>query len=973
MYACILSDKEFLTLANQDHSQFADLLKNSEDNLFSLLSLFKETLVFIFDSRGRFTFGHSDSKSRLHTDPDHFLGKTVKEVMPDHVIEPFQQAFEINRKGKVAEFEYWMDMITHIGWFSATCSPIFREGVFEGTMAIVRDVTKEKTALESLRASEENFRTLVEMATMGIVIICEGIVVYTNPVTAEISGFSPSELIDQDFLDFIAPSERERVFSFHTKRLKGMDVPDVYELKMLRKNGNLIDVEVIAREITYKGKQSVQVLMQDITARKKSERELLSIQETLQEKVTDRTRELEQYRKHLEEIVEERTSRLRDTISLLRTEIEERMLAEERVEHLNQILKAIRNINQLITNETNVQKLINGACRNLVETRGYKDAWIFLVNSNGTFLTASEARYGEDLRPLMSHIFKGKYTPCLEKSLQAEGSWISDSTRSVCDQCPLRPNSDEPRRVMSCRLECHDRIYGVLTVTSLGEHAPDDEEISLFKEVCDDIAFALDSIEQQTGRKQAATALAESQNRYESLFENATAAILFLEEDKILECNSKCAEIFGATKNQLIGKTPYELSPPQQPNGKTSKEAAMEHISMAFQSGPQYFRWIHRKIDGELFPAEVGLNAIVINGRNYVQAVLMDTTSRENAENALRESEKSYRTLYNNVPVGLFRSDSTGRGKLIEVNPTMASMFGYDSPAALLNMESEKLFGARSSREQFIKAIMESGVLRDFITQMRRADGSEFWASISARSFNPANSNSVVIDGIIKDVSDTRQHENSLRESVESLQKAIEGTVSAMSLLVEMKDPYTSGHQKGVAHLACGIGREMGLDNNSIDCIRIASTLHDLGKLSIPTEILSKPGPLSEYEVEFLKTHPQAGYDILESIEFPWPIAKVILQHHERMDGSGYPSGLKGDEIMVEARIIAVADVVEATASRRPYRASKGTEVALEVIEDGAGTLFDPSVVRACISLFHEREFALLDHDSLTVGADFAI
>lgn len=958
---------------NEGHSQFADLLMNSEDNLFSLLSLFKDTLIFIFDSQGRFTFGHTDSRSRLHTDPDHFIGKTVAEVMPEHVIEPFQKAFEKNREGKVAEFSYWMDLITHIGWFSATCTPIFRKGVFEGSMAIVRDVTNEKTAEEALKTSEQNYRTLVEMAAMGIVIISEGKIVYSNPVTSEISGFRTEEIEGHSFLDFIAPSERDRVSQIHEDRLTGEDVPGMYELKMLRKNGKLIDIEVSAKLITYQGQRSVQVLLQNISTRKKAERELITIQGTLQEKVSERTRELEKYRVHLEEIVEERTSRLRDTINLLRTEIEERMQAEERVEHLNLILRAIRDINQLITNETDVQKLINGACDRLVETRGYKDAWIFLLNTDGSFRTASEAKYGEDLEPLMDHILQGQYTPCLKRSLEVSGSWISDETRSICDTCLLKPDSDEPRRIMACRLECHDRIYGVLTVTSLGEYSPDSEETDLFKEVCDDIAFALDSIEQEKARKKAAIALAESQDRYETLFENATAAILFLDGDTILECNTKCAEIFGGSKEEVVGRTPYDLSPEKQPNGMLSKDYALEHITAAIEKGPQYFRWIHKKQNGIEFPAEVGLNAVVINGKNYIQAVLKDITTRENAEKALIESESNYRTLYSNVPVGLFRSDSSGKGRLQEANPTMALLFGFSTPEEILKIHSEDLFADKGDRKRMLQAIKEYGVVRDFTVKMQRSDGSHFWASISARSFTSGKENQTYIDGILKDISETRLYEDNLRDSVESLKNAIEGTVSAMSLLVEMKDPYTSGHQKGVAHLACAIAEEMGLEENSIDCIRIASTLHDLGKLSIPTEILSKPGPLSEYEVDFLKNHPKAAYDILETIEFPWPIADVILQHHERMDGSGYPYGLKGDSISIEARIIAVSDVVEATASRRPYRASKGTEVALDAIQDGAGTIFDINVVDACMRLFHEKGFALLDHDRQLIGADFAI
>ncbi len=958
---------------NEVHSKFADLLKNSDDSLFSLLSLFKDTLIFILDSSGRFTFGHSDSNSRLHTAPGNFLGKTVPEVLPEHISIQFEKAFEMNREGEVTEIHYWMDMVTHIGWFSASCTPIFRNGVFEGTIAIVRDVTREKEASEALKTSEENYRTLVETAAMAIVIIENNRVVYTNPVTTEISGYTVEELIGQDFLDFIAPSERERVSEIHTRRLEGLDAPEVYELKMLKKSGKLIDVEISAKTITFQGKPSTQVIMQDITLRKQAERELLSIQETLREKVAERTRELERYRAHLEEIVDERTGRLHDTISLLQTEIDERMQAEERIEHLNLILKAIRNINQLITSETDPERLIWGACRSLVETRGYKDAWIVLLNRDGSFLTASEARYGEDLKPLEEYIVSGETTPCMDRSLKGGDSWISDEARSVCVQCPLKQDTSESRRIMGCRLECRGRVYGVLTVTSLGENPPDTEEVTLFKEVCDDIAFALDSLEQEKAKEQATRALAESQNRYETLFENATAAIMFLDGEAIIECNSICAEMFGASPDEMAGLSPWEISPPRQPDGRSSEEAARKYVTSAIRSGPQYFRWIHKRKNGESFPAEVGLNAVSINGKDYIQAVLMDITTRENAENALRESERNYRTLYTNVPVGLFRSRSTDRGTLVEANPTMAAMFGFASPDELIKIHTEELFASVEDRKKYLEIIREKHLVRDFSVEMKRRDDSRFWASISARSFSSADNGEMLVDGIIKDISETIRYENNLKKSVESLQKAIDGTVSAMSLLVEMKDPYTSGHQRGVSHLARSIAVEMGLSQERIDCIRIASTLHDLGKLSIPTEILSKPGPLSEYEVSFLKTHPKAGYDILGAIEFPWPIADVILQHHERLDGSGYPYGLRENEIMLEARILAVADVVEATASRRPYRASRGVEVAMEAIKNGSGTLFDPDVVKACLSLFTEHGYALIDHDSQIVDPDFAI
>ncbi len=180
----------------------------------------------------------------------------------------------------------------------------------------------------------------------------------------------------------------------------------------------------------------------------------------------------------------------------------------------------------------------------------------------------------------------------------------------------------------------------------------------------------------------------------------------------------------------------------------------------------------------------------------------------------------------------------------------------------------------------------------------------------------------------------------------------------AIAGIVEMRDPYTAGHQARVANLASAIARQMGFSDERVQAIHLASIVHDLGKIKIPAEILSKPGKLSDIEYQFIQTHAQAGYDILKDISFPWPIAQMALQHHERVDGTGYPQGLTGDAFMLEARILGVADVVEAMSSHRPYRAALGTEAALAEITQHRGIYFDPQVVDACLILFREKGFA---------------
>lgn len=210
---------------------------------------------------------------------------------------------------------------------------------------------------------------------------------------------------------------------------------------------------------------------------------------------------------------------------------------------------------------------------------------------------------------------------------------------------------------------------------------------------------------------------------------------------------------------------------------------------------------------------------------------------------------------------------------------------------------------------------------------------------------------------------DHRMYRHTLEEKVAErtakLQKALAGIVHAMSLTVEKRDPYTAGHQHRVACLAAAIGQEMHLPADQIEGIRMAGMIHDLGKIAIPAEILSKPSRLTPIEFALIQIHPRVGYDIVADIDFPWPIARMILEHHERLDGSGYPQGLSREGILPESAILAVADVVEAMSTHRPYRPALGVETALAEITDRRAVLYDPDVVDACLRLFREKGFSL--------------
>jgi putative nucleotidyltransferase with HDIG domain len=212
---------------------------------------------------------------------------------------------------------------------------------------------------------------------------------------------------------------------------------------------------------------------------------------------------------------------------------------------------------------------------------------------------------------------------------------------------------------------------------------------------------------------------------------------------------------------------------------------------------------------------------------------------------------------------------------------------------------------------------------------------------------------------IARDVSEQKRARQELSQSLEHIKLTLEAAVTAIAAAMEKRDPYTAGHQARVARLACAIAERMGLPGEQLEAIRVAGVLHDIGKASIPSEILSKPGPLTELEMGMIKEHPGIAYEILKGIPFAGPVAEIVHQHHERMDGSGYPLGISGDGIRLEARILGVADVVEAMASHRPFRPALGVPAALEEISKHRGILYDPAVADACLELFASNGFEL--------------
>ncbi len=321
-------------------------------------------------------------------------------------------------------------------------------------------------------------------------------------------------------------------------------------------------------------------------------------------------------------------------------------------------------------------------------------------------------------------------------------------------------------------------------------------------------------------------------------------------------------------------------------------------------------------------------------------------------EKSLDEKERKYRVLFEESIDSIFFLDQ--ENSIIEANRAMEHLFLYRKND-LLQMNLRDLFAGQVDYVFFEQELYTSGYVKNLEISMVRSDGERIVCLISANVIRDAGGAVTGYQGIIRDITDKRIIELERLESVTKLREGMNGIIQAISMTVEARDPYTAGHQRRVSRLGRIIAEEMSLSRDAIDGIRLAGLIHDLGKISVPTEILSKPGRITTMEFDLIKIHSQVGYDILKKIHFPWPIADIVHQHHERLDGSGYPGGMKHDDMLIEAKIIGVADVVEAMASHRPYRAAMGLELALKEIQDNKGVLYDEDIVDACAAAIKEN------------------
>ena len=454
--------------------------------------------------------------------------------------------------------------------------------------------------------------------------------------------------------------------------------------------------------------------------------------------------------------------------------------------------------------------------------------------------------------------------------------------------------------------------------------------------------------------------LIQSEERYRLLFEGFRDALMLLAppEWQCLEGHKASLQLFGADNLAVLkGLSLWDLSPDLQPDGASSAQAGKHKLEAALKEGHHQFEWQFRRLHGESFPAEVELLRLDVNASIMLLAAVRDITERQQSSQKLLDSEERYRGLFESAKDGILILDGES-GHITQANPFISEMLGLTMNVMLgKSLWEVGLFPDREQVEPILKELRETGYVRRDDLHLPSKNGNPHEVVFISNRYRAGQN--LVIQCNIRDITDRKTAERLAIKYQSETMQSLHQIVAALVALNEARDPYTAGHELRVSELAFAIAMELNLSAHLCEGIRITGLVHDIGKFTIPAEILTKPHGISPQELALLQTHAQAGYEALRQIKFPWPVAEAVWQHHERLNGTGYPRGLKGDQISLEGRILAVADTVEAMASNRPYRVSPGLEAGLAAVEAGKGSLFDASVVTACLRLFREKNYSL--------------
>jgi PAS domain S-box-containing protein len=446
-----------------------------------------------------------------------------------------------------------------------------------------------------------------------------------------------------------------------------------------------------------------------------------------------------------------------------------------------------------------------------------------------------------------------------------------------------------------------------------------------------------------TEQRRVEEAFRESEENFRTLFDTVDDLIVVAtREGKIVHANRAVSTRLGHGANELMGMRALDLYPPDMRDAAEAIFAPM--IEGERESCPLPL-WAK---SGALVPVDTRAWLSRWAGADCIFAVSRDLSKEQ-------EALQMFEGLFRGNPA-LLALNSLPEGRYTEVNKAFLDTLGYSREEVLCRTSAELgLFVQPEIQRAVVEQLQAQGRVGNREMKVRRKDGTVFDGLFSGELIESQGQDSALT--VMIDLTERKRAEEEIRRQAEQLRRTVEGAVLAMSNIIETRDPYTAGHERRVSELATAIGLDMGMEGEQITALRLGALIHDIGKVGVPAEILARPGLLSEVEFSLIKQHPTTGFGILGAIDFGLPVAEMVHQHHERLDGSGYPRGLAGEEILPEARILAVADVVEAMSSHRPYRAALDMAAALAEVRQHAGVKYDAEVVATCVRLVEKQGF----------------
>jgi PAS domain S-box-containing protein/putative nucleotidyltransferase with HDIG domain len=868
----------------------------------------------------------------------------------------------------------------HICWISQTVTPI----QYNGKPAILGNAID----ITDLKQAEELYKIMAESSLGAVFIVQDGKIQFINTSAIAYAGYTSEEIIGQSSDILVHPDDREKVKLLAREMLEGRR-KSAFDFRLVTKSKHICWISQTVTPIQYNGKPAILGNAIDVTDLKQAEELYKTLAESSFAAVFIaqdgkfrfiNTSAVAYAGYTAEELIGQDANIIIHPDDKERVKMAAReMLAGTRnaAFEFRMVTKQnrIRWISQIITPiQYNGKPAVLGNAIDVTELKQAEELYKTLAESS--FAAVFIAQDGK---------FRFINTSAIAYAGYTAEELIGQSANII-----IHPDDKERVKKLS-----KEMLSGARNAAFEFRMVTKQNQIRWISETVTPIQYGgkpavLGNAIDVTELKQAEEALRESERLHNIILGSPIPAFVIRKDHTVIHWNKALEELSGIKAENVIGTSNHWMAfyrhnrpcladllvdglvdeIPKLYPGKYVKSELIEDAYEATDFFPELCdegRWLHFTAAAMKDSKGAMVGAI---------ETLEDVTEKKQMEEALRENEERLRAILEGSPTPTFVIDRNHR--VIVWNKAMAELTGVQSANVINTCDHPKAF-YRETHPTVADLLVDGTV--DLTSKIRRWYGREYqpsklldeayestgpltfpdkqpsWTHFTSAAIRDGKGELIGAMETMTDVSPLKHAEDKLKENVTKLRKVMNGIIWSIGEIVETRDPYTAGHQHQVTQLATAIAKQMNLPPETREAIRVSALLHDLGKIYIPAEILSKPGHISSIEREFIRTHPQVGYEILKSIEFPWPIAEIVLQHHERMDGSGYPRGLRNGDILLEARIVGLADVVESMGSHRPYRPTLGIERALAEICKNRGILYDPSVVDACVVLFKDKNF----------------